>query len=173
MGRRNFAVFCIPDFCGHSYTITNLIKLLYTCFETCFAQCSKKAICRISLNRLSHRLPACDCTFSVSNLCRNSFGSNISSPFYWIHLPVTGSIEEDDDISHNCVDDVLYWGTLDISSIFGAVVGGSVFSFFFFFWFLRVFTCDFKWKHTTDRNIKNFFFPSKSNPAFLKKVFSF
>lgn len=70
-------------------------------------------------------LPARACTFRIAILCANNFGSNISSLFSWIHLPVTEFIEEVDDLNDNCVDDVLYGSILDTSSIFGAVVGGS------------------------------------------------
>ena len=48
------------------------------------------------------------CTSSMGKLCSYCFGGNIISPFLWVHLPVTGFIEEVDDLSLYYVNNVRY-----------------------------------------------------------------
>ena len=84
----------------------NLIKLSHTSLEIFFSQYNEKTICQILLRRLLDVLPACTCASSMSNLCSNCFGGNILTHFSWVHLHVTGFIEEVDNLNLNYLDDV-------------------------------------------------------------------
>ena len=86
----------------------DLIKLLRTCLDICFDRKFSKFWSVDFLVDLADVLVAYTCTRSMENLCCNCFAGNIVSPFSWIHLPVTGFIEEADDLSLDYLDYVLY-----------------------------------------------------------------
>lgn len=49
-------------------------------------------------------LPAFTCTSSSKNLCKNCSGGNILG----MHLPLTRFIKKVDDLSLDCLDDLLF-----------------------------------------------------------------
>ena len=139
-----------------SYTLEVLIKLLNTCLT--------------STNILSDMLPARSCTSSINNLnnCSNCSEALFES-FPWIHLQVTGFIEEASDLSTGCLDYVLYWDILDTFSIIGAIFGGSVVK--VLLGSSRCMSVVFNRDMPTLKLFRTLLLPSKSSPIFLKIIF--
>lgn len=52
-----------------TYLYHDLIKILYTCFKSCFARHNEYTICRISFAKFSDALPAFTCVNVIDNPC--------------------------------------------------------------------------------------------------------